>query len=684
MKFKTFKIYLTLFSTASTLLGHGPDQEHEALPFYELDPLIIESSPLAPEISDLTQAWCIHAGRELNLIKAQTIGETLAFDTGVAQSYYGPNASRPIIRGLDGPRVRVLQNGLDTFDVSAASVDHAVALDPMLVERIEVLRGSSALLYGASAIGGVVNTMDQTIPRHAYGEPLYGQVRSGYSSVNDGWNTGAVAFVEAGSFVFQVNGTLRETENYDVPRFRLPDGTRTDSVANSDSETWTAGIGGTYLFDNGYTGAAYSHFDTRYGVPNEEGPSIELKRKRFELRSALAPESLDWVDNIEMQFAYGDYIHDEVESSGEIAATFEREGLESRMAFLHSFGELKGVFGFQGNFDTISVSGEENFFAGASSTNPEIEEENAQRLALFVMEEYALSPNVSLNGGVRLESFLRQFKGVDNRDDFTASTSAGIIFKLVEGWSIGGNLNYTEREPETAELFSDGPHLSTGAFELGDPSLEKESAYGVEAILRQTEGDLTGEFAVFYTRFDDFIFLADTGREVDEEGVAVINPLPGEGTLAERVYQGVDAEFYGLEAEVEWSIFEADCWTVDLRSFGDVVWAKNVSDNTDLPRTPPWRIGSGLDIKYRNFSLLMDVTHTGEQKKTAIGEDSTGSFTLLGVRAAYNWKAGYAESELFVRIRNLTDDLARVHTSFLRDTAPLPGRSVDVGLNVWF
>ena len=671
MKSKTFGIYLSAFSTAVTLLGHGDQDESPS--FYELDPVVVQSSPLAPEIADLTQAWCVHKSEELDWIRAQTIGETLAFDAGVTQTFYGPNASRPIIRGLGDQRVRVLQNGLDTFDVSAASVDHAVAVDPMLIERIEVLRGSSALLYGANAIGGVVNTIDRTIPTHADGEPVSGQARVEYTGVNDGFNAGGAAFVEAEAFVFQANGAYRETEDYDVPDFRLPDGTRVDSIANSQSETWTAGFGGSYLFDNGYVGAAYSHFDTQYGVPNEEAPTIELERKRVELRGAMSPESLEWISNIELQFAYGDYIHDEVESDGEIAATFEREGLESRAAILHNFGDLEGVFGFQGNFDELSVSGEENFFAGESGVNPAIEGEDAQRLALFVMEQYELTSQLTLNGGVRLESFLRQFQGADNRDDFTVSASGGAVFKLAEGWSIGGNLNYTERAPETAELFSDGPHLATGAFEIGDPSLDKEVAYGVEAILRRTKGAFTGAFSAFYTHFDDFIFLADTGV-VDFEGEELI----------ERTYQAVSAEFYGLEAEVEWGIIETNDWAIDLRGFGDVIRAKNTSDNTNLPRTPPWRIGTGVNIQYQDFSLFVDATHTGEQSRTAPGEDSTGSYTLLGARAAYNWKTDHAESELFIRVRNLTDDLARVHTSFLRDTAPLPGRSVDVGVNVRF
>ena len=297
------------------------------------------------------------------------------------------------------------------------------------------------------------------------------------------------------------------------------------------------------------------------------------------------------------------------------------------------------------------------------------------------MAEYSPTQLLTLNGGVRLESLFRQLKGAENRDDITVSANGGVAFKPSEQWSIGFNLNYTEREPETAELFSDGPHLATGAFEIGDPSLDKETAYGVEAVLRRTEGPVTGAFSAFYTHFDDFIFLADTGNDVNEEGGT---PDPGEETLAERAYQAVSAEFYGLEAEVEWSVFETEDWVVDLLGFSDVIWAKNISDNTDLPRTPPWRIGTGVNVEYQNFSLFVDLSHTGEQRKTAIGEDSTGSYTLMNIRAAYTLETEHANAELFVKVNNLTDDLARVHTSFLRDTAPLPGRAVDLGMTVRF
>ena len=671
------QLFLLSLISAATLLG-----QNEEPPVYELEPLVVQSSPLTPEVADLTQAWSALDGEALERLKAQTIGETLANEPGVSQSFYGPNASRPIIRGLDGQRVRVLQNGLDAFDVSSASVDHAVAVDPMLTERVEILRGSSALLYGANAIGGVVNTIDKTIPTGAPVDKLNGETRLSYTSVNQGWNTGGAIFGGNGDFVVQANGTFRKIRDYDIPDFTLPDGSRTNRIDNSQSETWTGGLGGSYLFENGYAGVAYSHFDTQYGVPNEEAPTIELERHRVEARSAIAPDSVDWLENIELQFAYGNYRHNEIESSGEVGTTYKREGFEQRLALVHSFGEVKGVAGLQGNFDQTRIEGEENPFAGATGRNPNIAREDAQRLALFIIEEYDVNNQWSLNGGTRLETLLRQYEGASDRDDFNVSASGGVVFRPAQGWSISGNVNYTERQPETFELYSDGPHPATGDYEVGDSTLGKESAIGLEMILRRTKGSVTGQLSAFYTHFDDYIYLADTGRELDPEGNDPA--ITGEEALTERVFRGVTAEFYGFESEVTWRVIEENNWTIDLRGFGDVIWAKNISDNTNLPRTPPWRLGAGFDVNYRAFTFGMDLTHTGEQNKTAPGEASTDGYTLLGARVAYTWATDYTDAQIFCKATNLTDELAQVHTSFLRDTALLPGRNFEAGVNVRF
>ena len=207
------KVYILLLITTSFAFGK---EKGVSTPIIDLEPYVIRSSPLAPKLDELTQAWSGLEGNAFERVKASTLGETLSLQPGVTPSFYGPNANRPILRGLDGQRIRILQNGLDTFDVSGASVDHAVTVDPLLVERVEILRGSSALLYGSNAIGGVVNTIDRTIPTHPANDGMEGQARLSHTSVNDGWNSGAVVFTDNDRFVVQAHGTFRQTNDYDV------------------------------------------------------------------------------------------------------------------------------------------------------------------------------------------------------------------------------------------------------------------------------------------------------------------------------------------------------------------------------------------------------------------------------------------------------------------------------------
>ncbi len=681
-----YTYFLCLATAGSSLLAQETSSRGQII---EMSPVTVQSSPLIPELEDITQAWSVYEGDTLEESKSQTLGETLSNKPGISQTFYGPNASRPVIRGLDGLRIRVLRNGLDTFDVSAASVDHAVAVDPLLIDRIEVLRGSSALLYGANAIGGVVNAIDRNVPRTLISDQYEGTARFGYSSVNDGWNLGAVSFAGKDGFVFQANGTYRNTDNYSVPNFRLPEGDLTDVVMNSQSETWSAGFGGSYIFENGHAGMAYSRFETNYGVPNEEAPTIDLKRNRVESRAAFAPEGLEWLSNIELQLAYGDYEHSEIESSGEIAATFLREGIETRLAFIHETDRWHGAFGFQGNFDDLSVSGEENFFAGESSRNPAITNEDSQRLAFFVIEEYDINDQLSVNGGLRLETFLRQLTGADDRDDYTISASTGVIYRPSPGWSVGGNLNYTQRPPETAELYSDGPHLAVGAFEVGNPSLSKEKALGIEGLIRRTAGNVTGQVSIFYTSFADYIFLTDTGNEIEfgheHEGEEEHEEEEEEEIfLAERIYRDVTARFYGIEAEVQWLAYEDDRLSLTVNSYADMIRARNATNDTFLPRTPPWHLGVGATLNYENFRFTMEVNQTGKQNKTAPDEESTSGYTLVELSGSYHIYSDAVDLELYIRGTNLANERAFVHTSFLRDTAPLPGAGVETGITLQF
>jgi iron complex outermembrane receptor protein len=688
-------------------------ENQKSEPVAELETLTIESSPLGTKTTEITQAWSVLTGDELDKARGQTIADSLSDNPGVSQTQFGPTANRPIIRGMDKFRVRMLQNGTDTFGVSAQSEDHAVPIDPLMVDRIEVLRGSSALLHGGSAIGGVVNVIDRSIPTSPYSSPG-ASLRSSYNSVNEGWDYGATAFGSSDKLSFQINGFKRDYNDYDTPTFytedhhdplAAPEGPF-NVVENSHSVTSSVGLGGSYMLDSGYAGFSFSNYQNDYGVPGEHAESdtlIEMESDRFEFRTEIDISDSDWLTGIELNIGYGDYQHSESgweeeagpdnvmgtaddEEEFHTHATYLREGFEGRIALAHEFGNLSGVFGIHGLFDEFKIVGEESIFGGASGQNDAISSEESSRIALFLAEEYSLSDQTTLNGGIRWESIDRDYVGTADLDDTTFSASGGVSHDLSELWNVSGNLNYSERLPDTAELYSDGAHHATESYEVGNPNLDTESAVGVEIIVRKTVGKVTGQFSAFHTKFDDYIFLEETGIERDPEG----NNPPGAGEeeLPEKEYEAIDAEFQGIEVEFDWLAMENPGWDLLLSAYGDVIRGKNKTEGGHLARIPAARLGLGFEVQREKMDFGMKLTRSLEQDRVAEhgghSEEPTDAFSILNAYASYDLNFGDSVGQLFVKGSNLTDELAYNHASVLKQFAPLPGRSFEVGLKFDF
>ena len=682
----------------------------------QLDALVVESSPLDTKLNQYTQGVNILEQDNLDKARGATIAETLCDIPGVAESFFGPNANRPIIRGLDKNRVRMLQNGVDTFDVSAQSEDHAVPIDPLLVERIEVLRGSSALSYGTSSIGGTVNVIDRSIPTQPFGR-TGASVRSSYNSVNEGWNYGAIGFTGNDSWSFQINGSTQDFENYDAPDgFIKPDGTASSMVENSYGDSSTIGLGGARHWDGGYAGFSFTNYENTYGVPGEEGAKTELESDRFEARSELEINDSEWLTGVELNFGYGDYLHAEShieeeheehegeeeghDEHGDEPTKYFREGWEGRVAFKHELGDLRGSLGFHGLFDELKIDGEKTIFTGGLDEENgdklynKITNEDSKKLAIFLVEEYSLNDKTTLNGGVRWEYYDRKIDtnvSDINLDDSTVSGSVGFTYELNEGWNLSSNLNYTERLPDTAELYSFGEHHATHAFEIGNPNLDKETATGIEVILRKTIGKVTGQVSAFHTKFDDYIFTEARAHDEEEEG---------EHELTKMEYVAVDAEFQGIEAEIDWLALENPGWSMLLSAYGDVLRGKNKTENTHLPRIAPARLGVGFEIQADKLTFGMDLTRVFKQSRIPVheeegdheeeeeehGETPTAAYSMLNAYASYDLSFGDTEGELFIRGNNLMDELGYNHTSpaTIKRYAPHPGASLEVGLGFDF
>jgi iron complex outermembrane receptor protein len=657
----------------------------------QLDALVVESSPLKTKLSKSTQATNVLEKDELNKARGLTISETLSDVPGVSQSHFGPSANRPIIRGLDKNRVRILQNGVDTFDVSAQSEDHAVSIDPLLIKRIEVLRGSSALAYGSSSIGGVVNVIDRSIPTESFGR-TGASVRSSYNSVNEGWNYGAIGYTGNDQWSFQINGSKKDYENYDTPDFVKPEENSVSSkVEGSYGDISTVGFGGSRFWNEGYAGFSFSNYENTYGVPGEEVARIELESDRFEAKSEVEINDSEWLTGIELGFGYGDYLHAEFHGDEDPAKYF-REGLEGRVGLKHQIGSLQGVLGVHGLLDELKIQGEESIFAGGEHNVTgyqygNITKEDSTKLAIFLVEEFDLSEETVVNGGIRWEAFNRDLEtnGTGISDDSTVSANLGFTHQLNDTWNFSSNVNYSERLPDVSELYSYGAHHATHTFEVGDPNLGKESAVGFEVILRKTVGKVTGQISAFHTEFDNYIY-SENEDEREHPGEEPGHHLP------EMQYQAVDAEFQGIEAELDWLAMENSGWSLLLSAYGDVLRGKNKKDNTNLPRISPARLGIGFEIQTEKLSFGMDVKRVFKQDKISghgddeHGETATAAYSLLNAFASYDLSIGKNEAELFIRGNNLTDELAYNHTSpsSIKGYTPLPGASVEIGLGFDF
>ena len=707
---KSLKIPILLSLSLALAQGAKAKQSPE-----NLDALVVESSPLDTKLNETTQSVGILAGSELNQARGKTIAETLSDVPGVSQTQFGPSANRPIIRGQDKFRVKVVQNGTEMFDVSAQSEDHAVPIDPLLVDRIEILRGSSALLHGGSAIGGVVNVIDRSIPTDV--EPgVSGSFLSTYSSVDEGFSSGIVGFAGSDKFSFQINGFIRDYKEYETPTFQAkdhdgnPTGGLLNKVANSQGESESIGFGGSYNLDSGYAGFSFSNYENEYGVPGEHAEldtRIEMESDRFEFRSEIEISDSEWLTGIDLNLGYSDYKHSEIgkeeptDTEVETHSTYLREGFDAKIGFNHEIGNFNGVLGVQGVFDEFKIEGE-GILAGSSNQNDAITSEESTRLALFLIEQYALSDQTQLNGGIRVESFDRDYTGTADRNDELFSASGGISHDLSEIWNISGNLSYSERAPDTAELYSDGAHHATESYDVGTSTLDTESAVGIEVILRKKIGNITGQVSAYHTKYKNFVFTEHTEQVRDGEG----NLAPADGPdgiagngddntfadgregLEEKGYESADAEFQGVEFEINWLAMQNQGWDLLLSAYGDTVRGKNKTEGGNLPRIPAARIGFGFEVQQEKLDFGMKLIHALKQDNVAAHGDETeavtDSYSVLSAFASYDLNIGDNVATLFLRGNNLTDELAYNHASLLKSHAPLAGRSVEVGFGYDF
>ena len=660
--------------------GHAHVHDSETV---ALEALVVSASPVARTQADLIGSTGVLSGDALARSRQPSLGETLADLPGVSTTWFGPGASRPVLRGLGANRVRVLANSTDTLDASNTSPDHAVSVEPFLVKRIEVVRGPASLLYGASALGGVVNVIDHRIESELPDRAVAGLLDSSVGDNGAGHAVGGAVDVALApnrdnhsGFVLHLDGFQREADDLEVPGFSGQPGAPKGELVNTDLASKGASAGLSYVSETFDAGLNYNGFDTRYGVPNEESVEIALRQRRLDA-SADYEGDLGVFNGARAKFGYSDYEHRELEGS-EVGTILGQEGFDSRMELLHGdAADWSGALGFQLGRTDLSALGDEAFL-------PTHLTENA---ALFVFQELARG-SVTWQAGARVEhrrvdadafsSPGGAASGPRGDDRTTLSGSFGAIHGLAPGYKLAWSLGATERAPTGQELYADGPHIGTAAYEIGDAGFDDERSLGGEISLRKVTGFVTGSLTGFVNAFDGYIFEEGTGVLVDETNT----PDPS-GELRRTLFVQRDALFHGAEAEAVWHLHQAPRHTLDLVTAVDYVRAQE-EGGRDLPRVPPVKARLALDWRRASWTAGADLVAVLRQDDVAPGETDTKGHALLGLHAGYCLRTTSATYDFFVRVNNLTDTEARVHTSFLKEIAPLPGRAFTAGVRASF
>lgn len=646
---------------------------------------IIITAPFVRNRADVLSGTSVLTGENLARELRPTIGDTLSRQAGVSSTSFGPNASRPVLRGFQGERIRVLTDGIGSFDVSNTSVDHAVVINPLLAERIEVLRGPASLLFGSSAIGGVVNVVDKRIPRAVPADFVHIDALGTYSSASDMWSgAGSVDLPIAGQIVLHVDGSYLDSQDLGVGGFVLSRQARAEALASSNPEvrelaslrnrlpssaakTWDLAGGASLITDRGSLGFSVSRYENEYQIPARydlttgegEAPTLDMEQTRVDARADLALGG--FFDRIRARFGFADYQHAEIEEDGEVGTRFFNEALEGRLELSQTKrGAWQGAIGAQLYIRDFNVVGEEAF----------VPKNETVQYGLFTLQSFDWGKLKAEVGG-RVERTEVSSNPIELDRRFTAwSGSAGASYEFVPAWRVGVNVSHTERAPSAEELFSNGPHKGTQAFEIGDPNLRKERNLGVEAVLRGSGRGFSVEFSAYYNRFRNFIYEAQTGEIEDD--------------LPVFEFRQANARYWGLEAQASAELARVGETVFSVDGVADYVRAR-IPGVGPVPRIPPLRLLGAVNATADRFTGRVEVEHSFKQDRVAEFETETDAFTLvnasIGVRP---WGSGPRKPELLVQANNIFDVDARRHASFLKDFAPLAGRDIRVTLRASF
>ena len=642
------------------------------------------------------------SGAALTQRLGSTLGETLDNLPGIANSSFGPNVGRPTIRGMDGDRIRILQNSGANMDVSGLSFDHAVPIDPLTTERIEILRGPATLLYGGSAIGGVVNVIDNRIARERAFDAKGGvmgkaEVRAG-GAANER-STGAMVETGTDKFAIHVDAFDRRTQNLKVPKNMscIESSVNSVKVCNSASNTKGGAVGGTLLFDRGYLGLSTSEYKSTYGTVAEEYVTIGMVRRHHAIEGKLRDVG-DWFQDVKFQGGYTNYTHTEYESNA-AGTVFNNSGMDSRIEARQrsvSLGnglQLEGMLGFQRENNNLGASGAEKFIPPSRTQSTALFTYQALKTSWGQWSAGARSERVSVQSLESIESISAQTKTFN-----PTSFAIGVLRNLrsgekQDGWQLTSNISSSQRAPKDYELFAYGVHAATSAYEIGSPNIALEKATQLDAGGEWKNGVHKFGLTAFTSNFSNYISLQASGS----------NHVDGADTYPIYNFQGVRARFMGLESHAKLRMVggqqallsnDAQHGAVDLELRGDMVRADDLTNGRPMPRIAPMRLGADALWSKNAWGARFGFMHAGAQNRmpyiTGVTTVPTAAYTMWNAGLNYRAHSGQTNWMFFAKLDNLTNKLAYSSTSSLTQTMssslapPLAGRSLKLGLQASF
>jgi iron complex outermembrane receptor protein len=622
---------------------------------------------------------------ELNRALKPSIGETLAKLPGVSSTSFGPKASAPVLRGLQGDRVRVLTDGIGTLDMSALGPDHEISINPITAERIDVLRGPAALIFGSSAIGGVVNVVDARIPRHVPENVVGADALLQYgSAANERSGNVSLDVPVGGHFVLHADGNHSNTDDLEIGGYVLSPVLRKQALASSDPDIRaladlkgtlphsasraTEGAGGLAYVDGGLNvGFSVTRHASRYQVPiryslvsgeEAEQPTIDAHQTRYDARAEIPLGGV--FSQVKARAGYAKYHHDELNAEGGVDTSFFSNGGEGRFELVQrDRSGWSGTSGVQYLDRNARIRGDEKFLPDSQQ----------RETGLFTLQTF-VSGHFRLEGGARVE-FSKLAAKPDaqigspalSNQFTTVSGSIGGLYEFVPGWRAGLSLSHSERAPAVDELFANGPHGGSESFEVGEPNLGAEKSNSAEFTLHHVSGPvhLTGN--LYYSRFSNFIFQAPTGAV--EDGLPVYQFLEGK------------ADYYGFELQGDAKLGRAMGvdWHAEVQ--GDAVHA-TIEDFGPAPLIPPLRLLGAINGSRGQFDGRLEVEHAMAHDRTAPNETETPGYTMVNASLDYHPFAANPALTVSLVANNLFDVDARRSTSLLKDYAPLAGRDIRI------